>query len=359
MEEIETIRIAGEAGVGAVYNHIPWTKVSKTVDKIFSFVAKDSLADSAQGFHHRYKAGHDLITDVLFDTLPEKGIVRAAKQAGHIILTDFPTKMGIPIPGFSNSGIGKYLSNLGIPKGYLSVNLLDTGIGVFTIGEGSLDLINAFSGNLEWGVGTFFDTFGEGAVEIVVGIATRSPLMITAGGINAVAGTKSLYDYAVTPYILGIPVDALLTSLGLGFLFGTTVSLLFSRGKPLPEKIKFSLINGAKSGVFSGLFAVNPLIGFSAVATYTVFNLAKHMATHRSDAYNKLYHMDVNTYIHLLDEYFFMTNEDDIFRLVNNNPELDFFEAPNESIFFEDACYKGRFKNETVKRSVEKCDTLN
>ena len=93
----------------------------------------DKNADYLGGFNHRWRGGHDLLADV-GRTLRGKGPVAAAHQAGHIVLADFPTKAGIPIPGFSQSALGSFLANtLHIPRGYLSVNLLETGIGILAV----------------------------------------------------------------------------------------------------------------------------------------------------------------------------------------------------------------------------------
>jgi len=248
-------------------------------------------------------------------------------------LTDFPTKAGIPIPGFSESGLGQYLINLGIPKGYLSLNLLDTGLGILSIADGTSNLFSAFSGNLEWGAGTFFNTYAKGGIEITLGISTENPLLILGGAENIIAGTKSLYDYSETPYILGIPVQTMLTSLGTGFLFGSVISFLFSKGKPIPERLKQSLTDGTKNGIFSGLFAVNPLLGFSAVATYAVINISKKLASYRGIAFNKLYHIDIELYLNLLEEYLVIAEENQFAYLAEKQNEIAFFKDIEDNIF--------------------------
>lgn len=333
MENIEVVKIVSETGTLAGYTHIPWSNIRNCVDSLFPTLAKNNLADVAFGLHHRFKAGHDIITDVIFDTLPNKGFSAAAKQSGHIILTDFPTKAGIPIPGFSESGLGSYLVNLGIPKGYLSLNILDTGLGILSIADGTSNLFSAFSGNLEWGVGTFFNTYAKGGIEIALGISTKNPLLILGGAENIIAGTKSLYDYTVTPYILGVPLQNILTSLGTGFLFGSVISFLFSRGKPLPERLKNSLIDGTKGGIFSGLFAINPLFGFSAVATYAVINISKNLASYRGISFNKLYHINIKTYLNLLEDYIFISEDNDFINLIKKQNDIAFFKDIEDNIF--------------------------
>ena len=75
-------------------------------------------------------------------------IVDSFKHAGHVICTDFPTKAGIPIPGFSQAGLGQYLESIGLAKGWLSINIMDGAIGFLAIAEGHADLLKAISGNL-------------------------------------------------------------------------------------------------------------------------------------------------------------------------------------------------------------------
>ena len=77
-------------------------------DGLFPSLSKNEIADYLSGMNHRFKGGHDLIMDV-GATLKNNGVKDAAKQAGHILFTDFPTKAGVPIPGFSNSSLGKLL----------------------------------------------------------------------------------------------------------------------------------------------------------------------------------------------------------------------------------------------------------
>ena len=122
-------------GTQCAYMHIPADVLRNTVDGLFPSLAKNAAADAVSGFGHRWVHGHDLIMDIAGQFFRHP--VHAVKQAGHILLTDFPTKAGIPIPGFSQSGLGSLLVDMGIPKGYLSLNMMDAGIGLLAIGEGS------------------------------------------------------------------------------------------------------------------------------------------------------------------------------------------------------------------------------
>ncbi|MBC2596468.1 hypothetical protein H5P28_19540 [Ruficoccus amylovorans] len=153
------------------------------MDGLFPFFAKFPLADSlASGGGHRWKAGHDLLLD-LPGTFSQHGIVEGYRHAGHVLLTDFPTKAGIPIPGFSRAGLGQWLEGMGISNGWLNVNACDAGVGLFAVAEGSADLMQAFSGTLDMGPWTFVDTFVEGGVEVVLGCWLENPFLL-AGGIE-------------------------------------------------------------------------------------------------------------------------------------------------------------------------------
>ena len=79
-------------------------------------------------------------------------------------------------------------------------------------------LISAFAGHLQWGWGTFFDTFGCGTVYLSIGYATENPLdlvFVTAGLEKYTAGLKSFYDYVVSS---NLPLDVLAESFGGGLL---------------------------------------------------------------------------------------------------------------------------------------------
>lgn len=302
-EQIETTKIFLEGAYQGAYTHIPWKEVRNISDSLFPEAAINTIADSAKGMHHRWKEGHDLIMDVTLDTIPNHGLNVAYEQAKHIILTDFPTKAGIPIPAFSQSGLGQYLFELGIPRGFMSVNLLDTGIGILALADSSINIIQAISGNLEWGTLTAFNTFGVGLFEISVGISTENPLLILSGATNIVAGTKSFYDYSTTPYIFGIPIDTLLMSFGSGFVVGGLIAFLINNNLPLTVRLRQSLIDASKSGTLSTLMAINTPLGFAYIGVFTIFQIGK-LLNDKEKAYNQIrlkFNSDV--YIDLLSEY--------------------------------------------------------
>lgn len=291
------------------YTHIPWEQVRHTADKLFPDVAVNKLADSASGLHHRWKEGHDLFVDVIGDTLPNKGINEAFQQAQHILLTDFPTKAGIPIPGFSHSGLGQYLVDIGIPKGYLSVNLLDTGIGIFAISDSATNLISAMHSDLAWGTMTAFNTFGIGTVEISAGLATQNPLLIVSGGGNIAAGSISYHDYCITPHVFDVALDTLLMSFGGSFLIGGVVSYLINMNQPNEVKFKSSIFNAIKSGSISTIMTINTTIGFSFVGVMALIYTSKVIAEQEQQFQKLTFAFNPLEYLNLIKEYTYSNGE--------------------------------------------------
>lgn len=117
MSSSDILEISVKSAVGGaqyVYMHIPADALRHTVDGLFPSLAKNAAADAVSGFGHRWVHGHDLITDIVPQFFRHP--VHASQQAGHILLTDFPTKAGIPIPGFHNQAWGPYWSTWEYPK---------------------------------------------------------------------------------------------------------------------------------------------------------------------------------------------------------------------------------------------------
>ena len=252
-------------GTQCAYMHIPADVLRNTVDGLFPSLAKNAVADAVSGFGHRWVHGHDLIMDIIGQFFRRP--VHAVKQAGHILLTDFPTKAGIPIPGFSQSGLGSLLVDIGIPKGYLSLNMMDAGIGLLAVGEGSGDLISAMSGDVPMDAWTAFDTFGEGGIELVLGYSTQNPLLIGAGIENILAGCvstlKTFTDYVDPASFFGHSITAAI--LGAGF------SYALNRKKDKDALCRALLGTSARSALLgalssaSGYFTAGAFLGFTAM----------------------------------------------------------------------------------------------
>lgn len=269
------------------YYKMPTDVLRSSVDSLFPALAKCPEADYLSGAYHRFRGGHDLIVDIA-RTMQDKGFASALRQAGHITLTDFPTKAGIPIPGFSGTGIGKHLADLGISKGWLCVNMSDTTVGILAIAESSADILQAFSGQLDMNVWTFFDTFVEGGVEIAIALYTKNPPLLFAGIENVLAGIiatgKALAEYLKPFYI--DPVMFLGRTFCTGII-GFVISALI-----LKKEFDTSLLNAMKSGAVSALFVLSPAFAYGAMAAFAIIGFGEHLAKLNTESVNSCLYWD-------------------------------------------------------------------
>lgn len=276
-----------------VYMHIPTNELRHFADSMFPNLAHSSVADVAKGFGHRYVAGHDLLLDVP-RTVVEQGIGGGMKHAGHILLTDFVTKAGIPIPAFSYSGLGHFLEQAGIHRGWLQVNLCDTGLGIIAISEGSSDLIQAFNGALLMSGSSFFDTFAEGSIEIGMAlIVTQNPILLAGGIENIAAGLISVWD-TVSIYVDPL---AFFGSAGTSALIGFALSYGLA-GQSLSE----AALDSIRSGTIGALFTLSPAFGFGALAGFVSYGMGRKLAAINNTEKHALLTIDDNAYRLLLEE---------------------------------------------------------
>ncbi|GAB6194371.1 hypothetical protein [Desulfocastanea catecholica] len=275
-----------------VYMNIPAKELRGFVDGLFPSLAVNPLADSARGFGHRYVAGHDIFLDVP-KTFASHGSGEGLRHAGHIMLTDFPTKAGIPIPFLSHSGLGQVLEQAGIHRGWLQVNLLDSGIGIFAIAEGSADLAKAFHGTLIMNWGTFFDTFVEGGIEVGFSLATKNPLLLFAGVENILAGVVAAYNR------LSVYVDPLnfFGSAGVSALIGFCLAYGLAG-----EDLSDAGVDAIRSGTVGALFSLSPAFGFGALAGFSAFRLGCHLAEIHNDSLKGCFSIDRQSYNLLVEE---------------------------------------------------------
>lgn len=260
-----------------VYWFLPASAVRSCCDSLFPELAKDIGADSASGYMHRFKAGHDLLTDVVFS---EQDFSSKLHRAGHILLTDFPTKAGIPIPGFSENGLGHYLVEMGIPKGWMCLNICDFGIGIYALPEGSEDLVSALAGDLPF---NFFDTMGEGAFQLSGAIVTENPLLLLSGIENVAAGVISL-GREINPYF---QLESFLGSTFAGFAIGCAVSLLTCRGKSPRAFAELFYYRSARAISLGALASVSPFVAIGASAGCLAYYFGKALARRsQSGCYN-------------------------------------------------------------------------
>jgi len=281
--------------------------VENSVEKVFSNLARCPDADLmpgrtvSGGFGHRWEYGHDLLVDIP-RTMIENGPLRAIKQAAHIVLTDGPTKAGMPIPGLSGQGLGQFLIDAGIPKPYLSFHWADGCLGVLAISEGSSDLMMAIHGSLEMNPATFVDTFGEGGIEIALALAAKSawglaafnPAFVIVGGMeNIVAGIVSAYQ-TVSVYV--DPLDFFGSA-------GTSALIGFGLAYGLAgESLNDASIDSVRSGTVGAFFSLSPAFGCGALAGFISFRMGRKLATIHNSSTRALLTVDENAYLQLLDE---------------------------------------------------------
>jgi hypothetical protein len=274
------------------YMHIPATELRNFVDGLAPSLAKNQIADCASGYGHRYMAGHDLLLDVPA-TFSSHGASAGVKHAGHIILTDFPTKAGIPIPGFSHSGLGQLLEQAGIAKGWLQISLFDTGVGVFAFADGATNLIEALQGSLILDFGTACQTFGMGGVEIGFAVATQNPMLLAGGVQNVLAGLVSTWQ-TITVYV--DPLDFL----GAG---ATSALLGFAVAHGLAgESPTDAALTAVRSGAIGALFTVSSAFGFGALAGFVACQLGRTLALSHNRAASERLTVDRHSYELLIKE---------------------------------------------------------
>ncbi len=274
------------------YMHIPATELRNFVDGLAPSLAKNQIADCASGYGHRYMAGHDLLLDVPA-TFSSHGAGAGVKHAGHIILTDFPTKAGIPIPGFSHSGLGQLLEQAGIAKGWLQISLFDTGVGIFAFADGATNLMQALQGSLQMDFNTACQTFGMGTVEIGFAVASQNPLLLAGGVQNVFAGLVSSWQ-TLTVYV--DPLDFF----GAG---GASALLGFAVAHGLAgENLTDAALTAVRSGAIGALFTVSSAFGFGALAGFVACQLGKTLAQAHNRAASERLTVDRHSYDLLIKE---------------------------------------------------------
>ena len=265
------VKAAVSAGNYA-YLQIPTNSLRGFFDALFPSLAKNATADIARGFGHRWTAGHDLLIDIP-KTVSKYGVNEGAKQTGHILLTDFPTKAGIPIPGLSSSGLGIFLTETcKIPSGYLCLNVMDTAVGIFAMTEGAFDLFNVISQNLRMSPELFFDTFVEGAAEIAAGVHCENPLLLIAGAEQIAGGIYSCLYTITHPVWYVNPLNFFSGCLSAGIL-----TLLISKFL-LKKDNTASLVDAAKSCFIGGLLSISVHFWLGGIIALFGCGLGKLMA---------------------------------------------------------------------------------
>lgn len=255
-----------------VYCFLPAEAIRGCCDSLFPSLAKNAVADSASGYMHRFKAGHDLLTDVV---LSPQNLHDKLCHAGHILLTDFPTKAGIPIPGLSQNGLGNLLVEWGIPRGWLCLNIADAGIGIMALPEGADDVMAAISGDLPvdsfW---SFYDTFGEGGLQLTGAILTENPLLLLSAAENIAAGVIS-FARAMSPFT---QLEAFFGSAFSGFAIGCAITLLARKDKTPRELAESFYYRSARSITWGALSTVSPMLSLGSCVGCLFYYFGKKIA---------------------------------------------------------------------------------
>ena len=278
-----------------IYMEIPASTLRGAVDSAFPYFAKCAEADSVTGFFHRWIWGHDLLIHVP-ETFASQGVTEGLRHAGHVVLTDFPTKAGIPIPGFSHSGLGQILAQYGIQKGWLNISVFDTCIGVLAIAQGHTHLQQAFAGVLKMNARTFIETFGAGTVQVSFAVVTQNPLLLVGGIENLLAGLVSTIK---TFSVYVDPVDFFGATLGsavVGALFGYAMS----DGQSLREKSRDAMLDAYRSALVSGAFKITAAFGYGALLGLAAVDIGKKMVQIQNERQQAQYSCDPAAFERLL-----------------------------------------------------------
>ncbi len=206
------------------------------------------------------------------------------RHGGHILLTDFPTVQGIPIPLLSGGGLGQWLVNtVGIKSGWLCVNVFDAGLGVIAVSTASENLIRAMAAELPMSAWTAFTTFGVGAGEIHVGVTAQNPLVVFAGVENIAAGILSAAD-KLKAYSAILQIDPLLF-LGAGLL-STAVGFTVSRAL-LGQDTTTSIKTGLQNGLVGALLAASTGAGVGVMLGLAAYAYGKALAQRKTAKFSR------------------------------------------------------------------------
>lgn len=270
-----------------VYAHIPPKSIRSFVDSLFPSLAVDPGADSAAGIWHRWIAGHDLAVDVP-SVFARKGPSLGLHRLGHILLTDFPTEMGIPIPALSQVGLGQTLADWGIPKGYLNLHLVDGGLGILAVHDGSTDLLAALHGNLPFDPHTCFQTFGEGGLEVALGLGFQNPLFLAGGFEKALAGMVA-FVRETSVYV--DPADFFGNTLAAGVVAGVLTYLAGSC-----QNTPSVYANALRGAAVSGLYTISTAFGIGAVVGLLAYRFGALLAASHERKLRLAYAIDTASF---------------------------------------------------------------
>jgi len=218
-----------------VYAQIPAVELREFVEGLSPWLAKCERADIPPfGLGHRFREGHDLLIDVP-KTFFEDGFVDGVQHAGHIVLTDFPT---------------------------------------LAVAEGYSDLLAALAGKMDMSMATFFDTFGEGMGEILLGVTVQNPILTSGGLLNLLAGLVSTWK-TYTVYV--DPLAFFGSAMGGAFL-GALLTLALAREETADIPVRGALCNAVRSASAAALFTVHSFFGFGALLGMAAYSFGRELA---------------------------------------------------------------------------------
>ena len=277
--------LVGHASVAAgqmAYLQIPADALRSCMDKLGGSLATLPYADSASGMWHRWRAGHDLLVDIPTSFAdPSKS---GWHHLGHVLVTDFPTISGIPIPGMSAAGLGDWLVNTcGIKAGWLCLNVVDAGVGICAVSESCSDLLAALSGEMSLNAWTFLDTFGEGAAEVWLGMQTMNPLLLAGGVLDLSAGCAMVGNELVKLVSWKANMLEVLGGSLTGALVGIGISAWLYRKRPPEELARHMFCNGFRMALIGGLGAISPWLSLGAAVGFICYKIGAGMGKAEQD----------------------------------------------------------------------------
>lgn len=279
-------------GMGAatrLYSMVPAEAIQKTVHKLFPNLSKCPYADLPPfGKYHRFYRGHDLVIDVA-NTYRLHGSRAAWHHFGHILLTDFPTKAGIPIPVISHIAkstvmdvpvLGEALRLIGLDRVWLNLSLFDGAMGTFALCGSASNLGLAIAGQLPLNFGTVASTYGTGTFELllskslVVASTNFNPLLWYSGVLNITSGVIATWK----AFLVYVSPAEILFGAALPGVIGAGLGWALTAQAEPRERRRISAKTGLRSALAGALFSITPAFGYGALGAMTAWSLGVGLA---------------------------------------------------------------------------------
>ena len=197
------------------------------------------------------------------------------------LATDVVTKNGLPI--LPESFVRSLASTLEVSPTqimpWISMNVLDIGASVFAVAHTGSNVTSIVYGTAEWGLGYAANTFGAGALEVVTGIATQNPIIISSGAVDIACGSITAFNYYTQPFFCGVPVGDILSSSLVGASFSTVLAgvevLLTRKQRKMTAQIPMLAERIGTAGLLSSLSAIAVPLSITIGLGITGYKLAK------------------------------------------------------------------------------------